>query len=257
LNEATPEGYLRPSEAARILASGIFGGGKRPELVSKFKAEFPGARIHSGPQREQAAERLMDAVTKGELPLYIWNRSARNVAPNSSVDHVPVKIARRLRPNRGGLPDYPYRVSTTLIDSLREHPTLLAAFQGGLMGHKRAGAFLLSNEEFRAWYERERSRGKWPSQRSSIKPRRGRRSSTNEALISLVVEAVNEGKWAADQGTKALCRLLEGSGHAVPSHDTMHRLIDRLFIETGIEALRRKRRRSRREPRQVASTPSN
>jgi hypothetical protein len=242
---APPDGYIRPSEAVTILASKIFGGLGRPEPVKIIKRQLD-ARVRFGPWRKEAAKCLREAVTKGEnsLPLYIWNRSARNAAAGSVVERVPREVAGRLIPIRGGLPDNPYRVSVSFLESLIDDSSLWDAFQAGLLHEERAGVLLLKSEEFETWSDRERARGKWPSQRSSKKPKRGRPSRMNGALRNLILGAVNEGSWTAKQGVKALGRYLEGSGRIVPSHDTLGRLVDHLFLETGNPALRREKRRS-------------
>jgi hypothetical protein len=108
----------------------------------------------------------------------------------------------------------------------------------------KAGVLVVEVAEFHAWYHSERERGKWPSQRSRAKPRQGRATKQTDALRNSVLAMVHDGKWNAETDTIAeLGKLLGGPRKIdVPSVDTLARLVDNLFKETGEPGLHRKLR---------------
>jgi hypothetical protein len=237
-----PEGYIRISDAVRLLTQGMYGNLPRPHPINELKRKHGLSRLRFGPRREHAARELSEAANRGELTIYIW-------APPAGPEQVPLKVVQRLFRARAGLTDHPYRISLSLLRSTQLQPALFAAFQGMLAEsegwEERAGVLLVKEAEFQAWYRRERVRGKWPSQCAYAKPKRGRPTRGGEGLRNIVLGAVEDSSWNSGQGVRALARMLGERGCSVPSHDTLERLVDKLFRETGNPAFLRKERRSR------------
>jgi hypothetical protein len=105
------------------------------------------------------------------------------------------------------------------------------------------GVLLVRTTEFEAWYQSERNKGKWPSQRlkSKLKIGRGRPTKQTEAARNSVIGLVRDGKWCGKMGVTELRRLLIDSGRdGIPSTDTLRRMVDQLHRETGVPALFRK-----------------
>jgi len=95
------------------------------------------------------------------------------------------------------------------------------------------GVLVVREEEFEHWYKLERARYKWPSQRMSVKPRRGR-PVRRDAYRDDVLALVQNGLWRGSDGLSKLRRLLRSRNCAhVPSADTLRRLIDGMHTETG------------------------
>jgi hypothetical protein len=144
---------------------------------------------------------------------------------------LPAAVISQMIPRRGGLPDHPLR------------PTLKTA--GGdqkILALLQVGLLVVRVKEFNAWYVFERTKGKWPSQRSKLKRREGRPTKQSEALEVAVISLMREQKTSIPK----LCQRLVDSGRAkIPSLDTLARLVDRLYRETGDPALRRMRRSRR------------
>jgi hypothetical protein len=67
---------------------------------------------------------------------------------------------------------------------------------------------------------------------------------------------VEDERWRADKPITLLRHLLTASiGPAIPSDDTLARLVDNLFRETGEPGLRRNRRRSARDIEELRRPP--
>jgi hypothetical protein len=96
------------------------------------------------------------------------------------------------------------------------------------------GILVVREGEFMPWYRSERSKGKWPSQRSRLKRGGGRPTKQTEAIRNAILELVREGAWNGKASIAKLHRLFVNSGRTdVPSPDTLARLVDRLRHETG------------------------
>jgi len=105
------------------------------------------------------------------------------------------------------------------------------------------GVLLVRTTDFEAWYQSERGKGKWPSQRSKSKLKigSGRPTKQTETMRNAVIRLVREEKWGGEIGVTELRRLLIDSGrNDVPSTDTLRRMVDQLHRETGEPALFRK-----------------
>jgi hypothetical protein len=102
------------------------------------------------------------------------------------------------------------------------------------------GSLIVRASDFDIWYRAERAKGKWSSQRAKSNVGGGRPTLQTEALSSAVLALVNDLKWSGKDGIATLHRLLVATGRSdVPSQDTLARLVDHLYRETGEAALLR------------------
>ena len=135
---------------------------------------------------------------------------------------VPVPVVKRLIASRGSLPDHPIRPSMQTAKGNEKLYALLVV-----------GSLVVRASDFDVWYQSERAKGRWPSQRSKEK-KNGRPTRQTEALGNAVLALVNDLKWNGKDGITTLHRLLVASGRSdVPSQDTLARLVDHLYRETG------------------------
>ena len=197
-----------------------------------------------GPWKEEAGRQLRSAAIEGKLAIYGF---AKSQSPIDNLHRSPVVLPKavlsRMIPRRGGLPDEPVRVSLKIAGGDQK---ILNLFRIG------KGLLLVNVKEFNSWYRLERAKGKWSSQRSKLKRREGRPSKQTNTLRQAVMNAMCEQKTSI----AALRRRLVASGRTdVPSLDTLERLVDQLYRETGEQALRRARRFRRNVPR--AALPQN
>lgn len=235
-----PVGFMRLSNAVKKLEEGMWGGLPRPtalvntiEEIKKLRPRIgPTSSVGFGPWRAEAAERIRAAAIKGELSAYV-------VAGLKSVPkRVPKTIIPALVTSRGGLLDRPVRVSPTTVPAAAMNEELFALMNSGLL--------VVCSKEFDVWYGSVRRKGKWPSQKSKNVRREGRPSKQTGALAQKVLALAHEGKWNGNVSIARLCRLLMESGaEEIPSPDTVGRLVDRVFIETGDPLLRRAKKRQR------------
>jgi hypothetical protein len=229
-----PEGFLRFSDAVNLLAKGIWGGLRQPAPVQKFKRKYKKASIGFGPWRQEAARRLTMAAINGKVPAYVFGSPQVDTGrPGPEMTLVPKLVLGQLILIRGSLPDHP-RVSMKS-----------AGGDGKLYRALNTGLLLVRQREFEAWYRRERSKGRWHSQQSRSRAVQGRPSKQTEALRNAISNIMREG---ASSIAELRRRLIDSGRNDVPSPDTLGRLVDKLFAETGErEFLRIKRaRRNRR-----------
>lgn len=194
--------------------------------------------IGFGPRRENAAETIREAAKAGRLPVYLASQGDGHRAPKILA---PGMIAAVV-PCRGGLPDHPIRIET-----------------GPVVGRDAAfrisrGALVVRFGEFKKWLEAERRKGRWPSQAESEKARAGR-PSCDSMWRDRIKKIVGSGDWKADgcygkydsprgasesagQPISAL-RMVLNRFSDPPSHDTIARIVDELFIVTGDRRFRR------------------
>jgi len=223
----SPPGLLRFSEATNRLAAGMWGGLPRPLPVQQIKQTDRNVSVGFGPWGEQARQRLTRAAVDGELPVYVVAEGAERVV-------VPTDVLASLPKSRGGLSDIPSRV-----------PLKVARRSDALFRILTTGCLVVGETEFLVWYKAERTRGQWSSQRSRAKLHGGRPTKQTERLSSSILTLVHDGKWRADAPIVVLHHILSAEeGLNVPSPDTLGRLIDRLFLETGEPGLHRPQRRS-------------
>jgi hypothetical protein len=122
---------------------------------------------------------------------------------------VPVNVVKRLIISRGGLPDHPIRPS---IKTTEGNETLFALLTVGLL--------VVRASDFDGWYQSERAKGRWPSQRSKSKSN-GRPTKQPDPLRNAVLALIHDHKWSGKDPIAALHRVLVASGHSeVPSQDT-------------------------------------
>jgi hypothetical protein len=216
-----PDGFIRLSDAVSRLAQCIWGGLRRPAPLRDIPPKLKrGVSVGFGPWTEEAGRRLRTAAAEGELTVYVFAGDSNPVA-------VPREVLSRMIPRRGGLPDRPIRHSLKIAGGDRRIFELL-----------QAGVLLVRAEGFNKWYRSERAKGKWASQRSTKKAREGRPSKQTDKLRNAVITAIREEKISV----ALLRRRLVAMGVTdVPSADTLARLVDQLYRETGELEFRRTR----------------
>jgi hypothetical protein len=215
-------GFLLISEAVARLEGGMFGGDiRRPEPVKAIKKLDPHISVGFGLHRQKAASVIYKAIMAGELGIHVFGLPGADDVCRPL--RVPINILERLLKSRGGLPDHPTRLPFDLVRDNLATPELFAALS--------SSAMFLKNTEFEGWYQQQKRRRRWPSQRESVKPRTGRPSKqTGELLISIRAR-VAETSWSASEGIAPLVKLLVP--HGQPTRNTVRRAVDRLYEETG------------------------
>jgi hypothetical protein len=206
--------FLLISEAVARLEAGMFGGAvKRPEPVKAAKKIYPQASIGWGPHMEKAASAIHAAILKGSLGLHVYTRpTAEGV---SHTLHLPIDVLTRLLKVHGGLPDHAIRPSASLFRDASVTPELFAALSSsGMYMHRR---------EFEAWYKKQKSRDRWPSQRASTKPRTGRPPKQTDELFTSIRARVAENSWSAADGIAKLVKLLVSHGAPKPQYRSARR----------------------------------
>ncbi|WP_141713493.1 hypothetical protein [Bradyrhizobium elkanii] len=213
--------FLWISEAVNDLEAGMFGGPvKRPVPVEAIKQHEPRLSVGFGPHRQEAAKVIHKVILEGSLPVYVVTQSTTMIV-------VPVAILQRMPEVRGGLPDHPARHP---VNFLRGYHVAAALFDA-----LSTSALHLRRSEFDAWYKKQKSRRRWPSQ-TEVKLKNRQQSSgrptkqTIELLISIKARAA-EGRWSARDGIAKLAKLLRSQG--APKRNTVRRAVDRLYVETG------------------------
>jgi hypothetical protein len=235
-SEAIPDGFFRISEAVSVLARGMWGGLRRPDPVRQLKRckRYRNASVGFGPWKEHAGRCFRTAAIKGNVQVYVFAKTSRSASHNETKP-VPlsIEVLERLIAPRGGVPDHAVRPS---LKTAGDGTKLLVLLVSGIL--------LVSKKEFDDWYHSQRSKRRWASQRSTKRRSGGRPSLQTEALRGAVLSIMREGKLSITE----LRRRLVAAGQAdVPSSDTLERMVDQLYRETGEKNLRRiKRLRSKR-----------
>jgi hypothetical protein len=220
------------SEAVARLEAGMYGVIERPESVQAAKKTYPGASIGCGPQKEDAAKRICEAIMQGKLSVFVLPDLAEG-----EVLQVPVDLLKQMMKTRGGLPDQAIAAARIFANAriFAKEPIAPALFDGLAKSELH-----IRRKEFEAWYEEARERHNWPSQYKSRKPRKdgsfkpsiGRPSKQNH-LRNPIIALVNEGRWSARQYSIAdLVRHLK-SGRRSASRQTVERTVAQLHRETG------------------------
>lgn len=223
-----PDSFLTVSAATGRLYDSMFGNLRRAALIQDRKREQPGLQVSLGRRSEAARTQMTAAARSGEVTVYIWQ------TPSRVSRAVPSEVLGRLILVRGGIPDHPIRISEALRRSI--DPDLAYALTNGVLGVRA--------DEFDVWLTRERQRGLWLSQRGRKRKSRGR-PRTDPRVRDAVLTIVRVNQWSAQEPGRAgsvaqLGRLVrERTGIGV-SDDTLARTVDELFMEHGLEALRRK-----------------
>jgi hypothetical protein len=241
-----PEDFLRISCAVNRLSDGMWGGLQRPEPVAVIKQDQKKLSLGFGPWREEAAQRLRAAAIEEDLVIYLLTKSQVRSEDHNFTERspekieplvVPVNVVKRLMVSRGGgLPDHPIRPS---IETAEGNQKLFALLTVGLL--------VVRASDLDVWYQSERTKGKWPSQKSK-KKKVGRPTKPTDALRNAVLALVHDDKWSGKDPISALHRMLVASGRSdVPSQDTLARLVDQLYRETGEAGLLRITRGRRKQ----------
>jgi hypothetical protein len=249
-DETAPDSFLRFSDAVTQLAEGMWGGLRQAEPVRTIKKTAKIESIGFGPWRERAGKRLTAAARKGEVAVYVVADRHRSfehlISPpdvRANPESLPISVLKRLITSRGTLPDYPIRPSIKTADGDRKLFELLTV-----------SILLVRANDFAAWYQSERAKGKWPSQRSRSKIGNGRPTKQTEAMRNAVMALVRDQKWTGEVGITELHRILVDSGRTdVPSPDTLTRLVDQLHQETGEPELFRKQLARRKRKQEMPS----
>jgi hypothetical protein len=227
VSETIPAGFLRFSKAVALLAQGIWGGLGRPTPVIEVKQYEGQVSVTFGPWKEKAGQCLTLAAVNEQIPVYVFGQpQAEAGRPGPELTRVPGAVLKRLIKPRGCLPDHP-RVSMRAVEN-----------DGQLFRALNTGLLIVRKSEFDAWYQREHRKGKWPSQRGKSK-KEGRPSHQTDGLRNAVAAIMQAGKITIAE----LRRRLVSSGRTdVPSEDTLARVVDELYRETGEARFRRHRR---------------
>lgn len=223
-------GWLLLSKAVAQLKDGMYGNFGRAEAVKKAKKAYPGASIGFGLQKEDAAGSIDHAIISGELSVFVLPASDACESPLQ----VPPDVLRKMIRIRGGLPDH-------AVQSMRVFAKEPIASE--LRQALAKSALYVRQSDFETWYKKDRKQIKWPSQRSSRKPRMGRPSRQNDLRAEIIAQA-NQGQWSAQQKIADLVRLLRSKG-IIAERDTTRRVVDQLFKETGDQRYRRRSRKPR------------
>jgi hypothetical protein len=241
-----PKEFLRISCAVNRLSDGMWGGLQRPNPVAAIKHEQKKLSVGFGPWREKAGRRLRAAAVKRKFAIYVFAepqvRSEDHGLTDSSLEKtepvvVPVNVVKRLIASRGSLTDHPIRPSIKIAEGNEKLFALLTV-----------GLLVVRASDFDIWYQSERAKGRWASQRSKEK-KNGRPTKQTEALRNAVLALVHDHKWSGKEPISALHRLLRASGRSeAPSQDTLARLVDQLHRETGEAGLLRVTRAPRKQP---------
>lgn len=238
----------QPAENA--MREAVLLGSPRPDVsLAVSRVELS---VGFGPRRENAAETIREAAKAGRLPVYLALRGDDCVAP----EILRPEIIAAVIPTRGGLPDHPTRVETG------------PAVSRDVSSKISRGVLVVRAVEFNKWLEAERRKRRWPSQTESKKPRVGRPKS-GSIWRDRVNKIVESNEWKADgfygkddpppslsdsagQPISALRVILSRFGDP-PSHDTISRIVDELFLVAGDRRFRRKaaprRRLTQNSPR--------
>jgi hypothetical protein len=239
--------FILISEAVARLKVGMYASLNQPEPIAKIKKVEPRLSIELGAQKEDAAERIYEAIEKGKLSVFALSTSTEDRVHEPHLQ-VPLNVLKQMILTRGGLPDHaiePIRIFAKASIA----PELLAALSKSELYIRR--------KEFDAWYEEAREKNNWPSQHTSrklrkdgsFKPSMGRPSKQNH-LRNPIIALVNERCWSARQKIADLVRLLEAK-QIKATRDTVSRVVDQLFKEKGDQRYRRDARKRSQLKRSV------
>ncbi len=242
--------FILISEAVARLEAGMYGGIERPEFVQAAKKDYPGASIGCGPQKEDAAKRIYDAIMQRKLLVFVMAASAEGEIQRTPLP-VPVDLLKQMIKKRGGLPDQAVAAARIFAKE---------PIAPELLERLAKSELHIGRKQFEAWYEGAREKHNWPSQYRSRKPREdgsfkpsmGRPSKQND-LRAPIGALVNEGCWSAQQKIADLVRLLLEAKGIIAARDTVSRVVDQLFKEKGDQRYRRRARKRSHVERDVPS----
>jgi hypothetical protein len=75
------------------------------------------------------------------------------------------------------------------------------------------GLLVVRTSDFDVWYQSERAKGRWPSQRSKLKIN-GRPTKQTDRLRNAVLALVHDHKWSGKDPISVLHRMLVASGYS-------------------------------------------
>jgi hypothetical protein len=244
IQRKAPEGYLTLLEVQNSLIRGIWAGIGRAELAAETarKADATGkSRLGFGPRHDRVQAVLKKACLSGKLKLYVavddsrCDKRLRAVPawpkkpvplPENLLEHVFITVDGRMPAN------FAIRPRREAVGSDRMFALL------------QCGQIVLRESEFRRWLKPERRKRKWPSQRALANVRRGVGRPRKQAirLKILILGLAREGAWDGRRPLMELHRMLAEKMESLPSVDTIGRVVDEAFAETGAPELRRRRR---------------
>jgi hypothetical protein len=284
LAKKAPPAFLPLSAATTRLAKGMWAGWKAPAAVRDAAAASiePPARCRVGtnpqdgtaeqnltdklkrfragyvPRRARAAKRLWAAALKGEIPIYVVPDACESKPPQPELKspesdacepeppparpewpetpvQIPVAVLKRLFVPLKTLPDHAIRATLKAIGDPKLYVMLLS------------GRLVVQRGEFERWYVADRRKGEWPSQTAQHTGKhRGRPTKQSERLKAAIITLVEQKRWDRSRPFTKLAVLLEEEGQvAVPSVDTLRRLIRRIAAEDGDTRLHRSIRAKR------------
>jgi hypothetical protein len=146
--------FLLISEAVAALEAGMHENFNRRESVKEAKKHYPGASIGFGPQKEDAARIIDNAIIKGELSVVLSNSTEGEVRGDPL--QVPPDVLRKMIRTRDGLPDSVIQPTRIFVKDPIQ-PELRAALSAA------KSKLYVRRKEFEAWYEEVRKKGNWPS----------------------------------------------------------------------------------------------
>jgi hypothetical protein len=227
--------FILLSSAVQRLAEGMSGGIRRAEPVAELKREEPRLSVGWSPWREHAGAALRSAILEGKLSLYArpttdadtGEQLGGQISDLSTI--IPISVFQRLMAPRGIPTDHPYRPTLKTVGN-----------DAKLLARLLSGVLVLRKVEFGSWYKRELAKGRWPSQVTRQKLPIGRPSKQTDTITAAILRLVNGKEWDASLAVAALRQSLTSQGRDdVPSPDTLARMVDRLYRETGDPRLRR------------------
>jgi hypothetical protein len=253
IDHTNPRRLLLLSQAHGQLRDGMFGNLERASPIEATKRKHPRSRVRWGPHLNQAGVRVRDAAISGSLPLYALKVDLKEQLVSNTLDAasveaalrcpVPCEVVRRLITTRGRLPDHPFAVTRSR--------KLLEFASREFLAHLEQSVLVVELSEFEKWYQNERRRQLWPSQRaeaSSAGRRRPRRPRLDSGLTNIITQLVCNGTWTREKPVSVLMeQLKKGNPYLkLPSEDTVRRRLDELYIEKGLPGLRPKLRLSKK-----------
>jgi hypothetical protein len=242
-----PEGYITLREIENSLYRRMWAGFGRAELAAQILRDYAeeGKRaLDFGPRRDHVVAALREAFLSGKLTLFVvldkrrwgsrpvpdWANNPTPV-PKELLGHVFISV-------KGRMPgDFAIRPGRKAAGSDRMF--VLASY----------GRLIVRDCDFRRWLALEKRKRRWPSQRKTparTKRGVGRPRRQESRLKNRIQRVVSEGAWNGQRPLTELRRMLSREGEGMPSVDTIGRLVDESFAETGKPGLRRHHRRRRR-----------
>jgi hypothetical protein len=235
-----PIEYVTKLQAAEMLLPALYAG--VPDLpIVKTLREDQGMDVRDGQAMDRAVAEIWKAVDAGRLtPMAIGGRSRRVV----KLDPATTKQVPTLRSPRGRGFDF-LRPSNSAFHDL-----------AGYFGHDLSNVSLVFLETEIQKLARRLVRARRAASKSQGQKKSRGRPSRQEAIVSMVREIIESGKFSPLQGMKAFTQLVNRRGKfAQPvSVDTVVRVLDHLYQETQDRRFQRvRKRRKNGKPKKIAT----